>query len=515
MYAPWEMVVGLETELGIRPVDSRPINQIAAASELVDSYVKSIDVYKSWCYAGEDPLHDMFGGRLGRDEADPSQLTDVPLSPCARTNSSGVGETLVTNVVLPDGGRFYVDHAHPEVSTPECLGAVSAVLLDTRVKEIAQAAMMAAGNKFVLYRSNVDGKGATWGHHENYRICRKTNFADLASILIGHLITRPIFCGAGRVGIGSSGQVPGFQMSQRADYLETVSGLQTTFERPIINTRDEPHDDSEKWRRLHIIVGDSNSLLFSQYLRVSTTALVLWACERLLSRNPLLQTLGLIVADPVYESLKISHDTSLKHSITLASGAGASALELSLRYWELVRQEWDTFQGEKDFSATAEQRREVEDTLYHWKRVLEDLGTNPYLAKDRVEWVAKKSLLERYRERLSCGWNDPRIKALDLSWADMRQEYGPALKMEQSGAFTVPPLPVKPILSGRAHLRAKLAVNKHVVDLGWSFVTVSLGNQLRRFTLGSASDTYNSRVPVAELEGEELISFLEGLSENG
>src|SRR5699024_8682154 len=219
-----------------------------------------------WDYEVESPLRDARGFDLGRERG-PAPIID----------SDEVG---AANLILTNGARLYVDHAHPEYSAPEVLDPLDAVIWDKAGERIMEAASRhlasVPGNpRLQLYKNNVDGKGASYGTHENYLMRRDTPFEDIAAGLIPFFASRQVVCGSGRVGLGQSGEDPGFQLSQRADYIEVEIGLETTLKRGIINTRDEPHADSERHRRLHVIVGDANLAETSTYLKVGATALVL------------------------------------------------------------------------------------------------------------------------------------------------------------------------------------------------------------------------------------------------
>src|SRR5215217_1879928 len=242
------------------------------------------------------------GFDMARQIADPSQLTDEDLG--------------LANVILTNGARLYVDHAHPEYSTPEVTNPRDIVLWDKAGEQVmAEAARRAAripGNPAIqLYKNNTDGKGASYGSHENYLMDRKTPFIEIIRGLVPFFVTRQVFAGAGRVGIGTEGRTQGFQLSQRADFFEVEVGLETTLKRPIINTRDEPHADADKYRRLHVIIGDANLSELSTYLKVGTTALVLAMIEaRALPRD-------LAIEEPVEALQAVSHDPTLTHLVQL------------------------------------------------------------------------------------------------------------------------------------------------------------------------------------------------------
>ena len=198
-------------------------------------------------------------------------------------------ESLMANAILTNGARYYVDHAHPEVSTPECATPSEVVLYDRAAEFIIQrsmeraAARLAPGTELIAYKNNSDGKGNSYGCHENYLVERDVPFGRLQKFITSHFVSRQVFCGAGKVGVENprDGEIaPSFQLSQRADFFEEEVGLETTIRRPIVNTRDEPHADPRKWRRFHVILGDANMSPFATRLKVGTTALVLEALVR-------------------------------------------------------------------------------------------------------------------------------------------------------------------------------------------------------------------------------------------
>ncbi len=192
------------------------------------------------------------------------------------------------NAVLTNGARYYVDHAHPELSTPECADPRSVVVYDRAAEVILARSMTAArsllaeGQEIVVHKNNSDGKGNSYGCHENYLMDRRVPFGRIVSRAMPHLITRQVFTGSGKVGTEASGltdaDVP-YQLTQRADFFEEEVGLETTLKRPIVNTRDEPHADAQKYRRLHVICGDANCSEVATFLKVGTTALVLCMVE--------------------------------------------------------------------------------------------------------------------------------------------------------------------------------------------------------------------------------------------
>src|SRR6202042_1689627 len=250
-----------------------------------------------------------------------------------------------------------------------------------------------------------------YGTHENYLMRRSTPFADIVRNLTPFFVTRQVFCGAGRVGIGADGRGTGFQISQRADFFEVEVGLETTLKRPIINTRDEPHADPEKYRRLHVILGDANLSEICTYLKMGTTSLVLAMIEdKFLGSD-------LSVESPVAELRAISHDPSCRRLVTLKDGRKMTAVQLQAEYLELARKYTEDRYGNDVDDITA-------DVLDRWESVLNRLAEDPMLLAKELDWVAKLELLEGYRTRDSLGWDHPRLQLVDLQYSDVRPDRG-------------------------------------------------------------------------------------------
>jgi proteasome accessory factor A len=238
---------------------------------------------------------------------------------------------------------------------------------------------------------------------------RRTPFIEIIRGLVPFFVTRQVFAGSGRVGIGTEGRTQGFQLSQRADFFEVEVGLETTLKRPIINTRDEPHADADKYRRLHVIIGDANLSEISTYLKVGTTALVLAMIEaRALPSDVMLE-------EPVEALQAISHDPSLTHRVRLRDGRQMTALEIQWVYLEHA-QRFTATRGECD--------EQTADVLRRWAEVLTDLGEDPMRCADRLDWPAKLRLLEGYRSRDGLSWGDSRLHLVDLQYSDVRPEKG-------------------------------------------------------------------------------------------
>jgi Pup amidohydrolase len=398
-------VMGTETEYGISVPGQPGANAMVTSSQVVNAYqaATSARVRRArWDFEEENPLRDARGFDLTREAADSSQLTDEDLG--------------LANVILTNGARLYVDHAHPEYSTPECTNPRAAVIWDKAGERVmAEAATKAATVPGVpaiqLYKNNTDNKGASYGCHENYLMHRATPFADIVRHLTPFFVSRQVVCGAGRVGMGADGRAEGFQISQRADFFEVEVGLETTLKRPIINTRDEPHADPEKYRRLHVIIGDANMSEVSTYLKLGTTALVLAMIEdRFLDGDLALEA-------PVAELRAVSHDPSCKHLVTLRDGRRMTGVQLQMEYLERARKYTEDKYG-------ADLDEMTRDVLDRWESVLTRLAEDPMLTSRELDWVAKLELLEGYRTRDGLSWGHPRLQLVDLQYSDVRPERG-------------------------------------------------------------------------------------------
>src|ERR1700742_968046 len=397
-------VMGIETEYGISVPGHPNANAMLTSSQIVNAYAAAMHRARRarWDFEEENPLRDARGFDLARETADSTQLTDEDIG--------------LANVILTNGARLYVDHAHPEYSSPEVTNPRDAVLWDKAGERIMaeaaeRAAQLPGAQPIHLYKNNTDNKGASYGTHENYLMKRETPFSDIVRHLTPFFVSRQVVTGAGRVGIGQDGHEHGFQLSQRADYFEVEVGLETTLKRPIINTRDEPHADAEKYRRLHVIIGDANLSEISTYLKVGTTSLVLAMIEDKIFSG------DLGIADPVSELKNISHDPSLKHMVRMRDGRKMTAVQLQAEYLELARKYTEDKYGDDVDDITV-------DVLNRWESVLNRLAEDPMQLSKELDWVAKLELLEGYRTRDGLDWDNPRLQLVDLQYADVRPDRG-------------------------------------------------------------------------------------------
>ena len=397
-------VMGTEVEYGISVQGQPTANPMLASTQVVNSWANAdLRARRArWDFEEESPLRDARGFEMSRDVADASQLTDEDLG--------------LANVILTNGARLYVDHAHPEYSTPECTGPRDVVLWDKAGEHVMRRAAWLASQvprspQILLYKNNVDNKGASYGAHENYLMARATPFGEIVQHLVPFFVTRQAVCGAGRVGRRQDGSESGFQVSQRADYFEVEVGLETTLKRPLVNTRDEPHADPDKYRRLHVIIGDANLAEISTFLKLGTTSLVLQMIE---DRG--LQ-LDLALERPVRELRDVSYDPTLRHLLTLRDGRKMTAVQVQWEYLDQARKHVDKTMGSDVDTETAE-------VLERCASVLDRLEADPMLCSAELDWVAKLSLLESYRERDGLDWDHPKLQLVDLQYADVRSDKG-------------------------------------------------------------------------------------------
>ncbi|MDT4977148.1 MAG: Pup amidohydrolase [Pseudonocardiales bacterium] len=413
--------MGTEVEYGVSLPGQPAANAMLLSAQVVNAYASTLPAGRarraSWDFEEESPLRDARGFDLGGNG-----------SSVAQEFIEAEEDAGMANVILPNGARLYVDHAHPEYSSPEVTNPLDVVRWD----KAGELVMLAAARRVAsmpgvnapinLYKNNTDNKGASYGAHENYLCSRETPFASLVRHLVPFFVTRQVICGAGRVGLGQDGKTAGFQISQRADFFEVEVGLETTLKRPIVNTRDEPHADADRYRRLHVIIGDANLAEISTYLKVGTASLVLAMIED----NFLADDLA--IAQPVRELHDISHDPALRHLIHLADGRTMTALQLQGEYLDRARKFVDDRYGDDADAQTV-------DVLSRWESVLQRLGTDPMLLAQELDWVAKLRLLEGYRDRDGLAWDASRLQLVDLQYADIRPEKGLYNRLVSRGAM--------------------------------------------------------------------------------
>ncbi|MDE0117771.1 MAG: depupylase/deamidase Dop [bacterium] len=465
-------ICGIETEFGIAHTGADDSNPITASSLLINSYLSEVErtgeggpaTGVSWDFEDEMPGNDIRG--------------IAPLGSLAPEI-----ETHLVNAVLTNGARYYVDHAHPELSAPECSNALDATRYDKAAELILIRSMESAarvlphGQELVVYKNNSDGKGNSYGCHENYLMARTTPFSHIVVHATAHLVTRQIFTGSGKVGSEAPGlttaEVP-FQITQRADFFEEEVGLETTLKRPIINTRDEPHADARLYRRLHVITGDANMSEVATFLKVGTTAIVLAMLEdNFLPREFRFRA-------PVPAMRQVSYDLSLAKTLELADGTTATALEIQ---WDLL----DQARKYADSHGLDAVGGPVGDMVIdRWEQVLAGLETDPMTLARQLDWVAKYRLIQGLAQRHGLRPDDARLAALDLQYHDLRPERSVATRAglealvsveEARAAISEPPSDTRAYFRGQCLKRWAPSI----VAANWDSIVFDVGDEpLRR-----------------------------------
>ncbi len=390
-----------------------------------------------------------------------------------------------SNVFLENGARLYLDvGSHPEYATPECDGVPDLVAHDKAGERILEALLSAAqvrlheegiSGEVFLFKNNTDSAGNSYGCHENYLVARQGEFARMADVLIPFFVTRQIFCGAGKVLHGPRGAQ--FCLSQRAEHIWEGVSSATTRSRPIINTRDEPHADAERFRRLHVIVGDSNMSEWTNLMKVGITDLVL----RMVEDNTVMRDLTL--ENPIRAIREISHDLGCRKRVRLANGRELSAIDIQNEYY--------------DRTSKFVERRGADGLLTkllaEWRGALDALAAGePERLVRKVDWVAKHVLIEHYRAKHSLPLASPRVALMDLAYHDVNRERGLYYLLERRGkmdraveerevqrAMREPPQTTRARLRGEFIRQAKLRRRDYTVD----WVHLKLNDQAQRTVL--------------------------------
>lgn len=399
-------IMGTETEYGIIGRNDPDFDPISRTLLLINSYQNDGQPPFFWDYTEESPM-------LDAQAFDLDDIYDIP----------DQADPLSINKILTNGARYYLDHAHPEYATPECAALPDLVRYEKAGDRILDRSRSAAEQTFagqqqiLIYKNNSDHKGNSYGYHENYLLDRHTPFNQIVEHLTAFLVTRQIFCGAGKVGAENGTEPALYQMSQRADFFETEVGLDTMVKRPLINTRDEPHANREKYRRLHIIVGDANMSEYTLYLKVGATALVLGMIE------DQFMTRRFVLRHPVDAVKAVSRDLTCRQPVELEDGRTVSPIDLQWEYWHLAQQ----------YCAAFPTAPWALDLLQKWEHVLRGLEGDPLSLVREIDWVMKWRLLTSYMDRHGDSWESPRVVMLDLQYHDIRPDKGLYYILERNG----------------------------------------------------------------------------------
>lgn len=453
---PSPSFVGIETEYGVQVVGSAAeVNPVLASSMVVAAFRPSSA--PKWDHTDEHPMRDARGYEL--DPHEPPLDDDLGLA----------------NTILTNGARFYVDHAHPEYSSPEITNARDAVIWDKAGERIIeQAAALAAGSlrgggRVLIHKNNTDGKGAAYGTHENYLVPRDVPFGRIVRQVIPFFVSRPVYVGAGRVGNEFGDPNVPFQMTQRADFFEEQVGLETTLKRPLVNTRDEPHSDPDKYRRLHVINGDANLCEVATFIKIGAMQIVLAMIEDdYLGNVP-------ILADPVRAFHHVSHDLTGRRGVTLDGGSTMTALEIQWFYLAAARRFAKDEMAEDPI---------MQDVLDRWEAVITTAEEDPRRLAGTVDWATKLDLIEKVQDREGIAIDHPKVALIDLQYHDVRQDRGLYNRLASRGlvetlvsedeiraAMTTPPEDTRAWFRGTCLKR----FGDQVVAAGWDSLVFDTG----------------------------------------
>ncbi len=390
-----------------------------------------------------------------------------------------------SNVFLVNGARLYLDvGSHPEYATPECDSVYDLVAHDKAGERILETLIESAEQRLreegiqgdiYLFKNNTDSAGNSYGCHENYLTSRRDDFSEYAEVLIPFLVSRQIYAGAGKVLQTARGAT--YCMSQRAEHIWEGVSSATTRSRPIINTRDEPHADAERYRRLHVIVGDSNMSEYATFLKTGATSILLRMLE-----DPSVALRDMTLDNPIRAIREISHDPTCTRRIRLASGREVSALEIQSEYLDRALK----------YADSRELEPQDKQALQMWEHCLVQIAKDPLGLTRECDWVMKYHLIEAYRERHGLGLSDSRVALLDLQYHDVNRSRSLFYRMQNRGlaermcvddeishAVEHPPATTRARLRGEFIRRAKERKRDYTVD----WVHLKLNDQAQRTVL--------------------------------
>lgn len=515
MSGPYPRLLGLETEYGLS-VDGR------GPGELLDEARALVRATPGpwaapWDYRFESPRRDLRGFEVERLTIDEEDARFDGVGAAARMSAAEQR----SDRVLPTGARFYNDHGHPEYSTPECRAPRALAAADRAgerwVLECARRRAAETGREVRIYKNNTDFHGSSYGCHENYLVRRSLPFDRLLAGLLPFLVTRQIYAGAGKTGVeagatdGPFGRETLYQLSQRADFFTEIASADTLARRPLFNTRDEPHADPSRFRRLHVICGDASMSPWATAVKTGAAAAVLDLLEE--GWEPLVR-----LRDPLHAVRYVSRDPSLRWVLELEDGRTMRGPDLQRVYLSEARLRLSGRNEETDW------------LLGEWAAVLDDLERDPLDTDDRVDWAAKRRLLETYLEAEGIWWESPVLRSLDLEYHNLDPEFGLYAALEQAGQMR-PVLPAdgaEPPAGGpedtRAGLRGALVrhFSESIRSVSWEWLFIDRGEELVRVRLpaelapeAEGAGSLLTRLKAAKTPEEERSLLLEWLDGGG
>ncbi|MEP6602460.1 MAG: depupylase/deamidase Dop [Spartobacteria bacterium] len=495
-------VFGLETEYGITVAGAEIVDVVAESIELVRGYTEQ-GAHMKWDYQLEDPHRDARGFRAKSLLQDTDESAYYELD----KNRPLSFEEIKSDLVLSNGARFYNDHAHPEYSTPECTTLRQIVAQDKAGERIlAECARrrnekLPTGQEIRLYKNNTDFAGHSYGCHDNHLMRRDVPWDQIVSGVLPFLITRQIFAGAGKMGVEAESAAtaqPGvFQISQRADFFAVLVSIDTMNRRPLVNTRDEPHADADRYRRLHVIIGDSNMSEWATAMKIGTTAMVLDLIER--GEAPPLE-----IAQAVGAHKSISRDPNFDWIIELKDGRKISAVDVQRMYLQAA--------------AKIDMNEDRQWILREWENVLNDLERDAMATSDRVDWAAKKFLLNALQEEEKLSWSDPWLQSIDLEYHNVDLARGLYYELARQGSMRrfvseedirmsifTPPETTRAFFRGRSVAR----FNDKISSIQWDEIVFGKGDRvsLPEVSIDARLDALNH----AASENKDFSTFMDSI----
>jgi len=496
------MLFGIETEYGITLENAAHIDAVKQSIELIKSY-RQEDFRPVWDYRGEDPFRDERGFRAGTLSNHPDEKEEEKRDRERNKKEKRSFAEIKSDHILVNGARLYNDHAHPEYSTPECSNLFDLVAHDKAGERIlhrcAETRTQKLGKRVLLYKNNTDFHGHSYGCHDNYLMAREVPFETLKQGIMPFFITRQIFAGAGKLGIETEAGLatPGhYQLSQRSDFFHVEASVDTMNNRPIGNPRDEPHADASKFRRLHGIAGDANMSEYATALKVGTTALVIALIEQ--RRIPE----SLSIANPIDTIKTVSHDQTYRWMVMTDAGKSMSAIDHQREYLALAQKYL------ADVTAF-----ETDWILTEWEDTLNALERDPMALVDRLDWVAKRWLLETFAEAEGIAWDDPWLQSLDLEYHNINTDeglyYGLPMRRvvtdEQiEAALHNPPAGTRAYFRGRAVDRFGASIKA----IQWDSITFTVNGRPREVNLNALAEAEIAQQYNAALDESPTVEIL-------